>query len=266
MLLGAACAGTQDVHAAVGTLLQQHLADTWRSGSGWPKVQNFRVFAVTAATAGRPTDAGQAAAKPAAAVAAGGGPNSDVSQYDANRQGAFGTTGAGAGSTDSSSSSTGNDGSNSSGEQQVTTCSKGSTNSSQQPQEAPVQEVWAELWVKGLPAAACKAAAQQVASHQVSSSTPPGLDDSSPLQRASAGGVETDPGPQSASTRASAAAATAGSGVRVPLQQQAASSWLPQRQKDVAELLLRHGLAHLADPEDCDWLGIRQARWKAYQR
>jgi hypothetical protein len=25
-------------------------------------------------------------------------------------------------------------------------------------------------------------------------------------------------------------------------------------------------LARLADPEDCEWLGARQARWMAYER
>jgi hypothetical protein len=139
-----------------------------------------------------------------------------------------------------------------------------SNDSYQQPQEE-LMEVWAELWVKGLPPAACKAAARQVAS-QLSSNTSPGLDKSEQPQRTSAGRVETDPSPSSTSAQASAAAATAGRRAEASRQQHTAGAWLPQRQKDVAELLLRHGLAHLAEPEDCEWLGIRQARWSAYQR
>lgn len=38
------------------------------------------------------------------------------------------------------------------------------------------------------------------------------------------------------------------------------------RRRDVAEQCLRHGLACMAEAEDFEWLGVRQSRWKAYQR
>jgi hypothetical protein len=260
VLSGAARTGVADVQASVDPLLKQHLADSWCLGGVWPKPLQLRLFAVTAMAACPPADAGQAAAAPVVAAAA--WTSSDTSQFNANGQGTTGANGTCTGTACSSSSSS--NANYSSGTQPEIMHSIEGNDSNQQPQQELVQ-VWAELWVKGLPPAACKAAAQHIARH-LSSSTQAGLDDSASPQCSSAGRVETDPSPYAANAKASAAAAIAGRRADASLQQHTAGSWLPQRRRDVAELLLRHGLAHLAEPEDCEWLGIRQARWQAYQR
>lgn len=118
-------------------------------------------------------------------------------------------------------------------------------NQQQQHSQTAHQElVWAELWVQGLPATALKAAAKQAAAAAAASSN-----QQHPAQPSSATTPNTN---TTASTKAAGPATGTG--------------WLPQRKRDVSELLLLHGLAHMADEEQFEWLGVRPSRWRAYQR
>lgn len=237
----ASCAGLQGVDAAAPSLLHQQLAGQWScsSGAARPRIMQLRVFAVTAAP-----ELTQAAA--AATVAGRDGrqqPDSGGSTTD--------TAAAAAPDLQHTSSSDGS----SAGQLPD---AKGNGLLQQQPEMA-----WAELWVQGLTKSTLRAAAGQVVlaqQHSIPSNTT-SSNSTSPIAHS-----EADAAAASSQTSPHTAAAASGSLAAPPPQLAAAASWWPQRSRDVAELLLSYGLARLADPEDCEWLGARQARWRAYER
>jgi len=262
--------GLQDVDASVTPLLLQHLGPcSWRSGSSlhMPRVLQLRAFALTAVDPPA-AGAGAAAAPPPPPEGAStqNKPAADESVVDGSN-----------GSSAASSSSWSGSGSGSDRWFQQQPEDEGWGKAGQLAGE--VQQVWAELRVKGLPPAALKAAAQQVArspplqaaagtaqSHSTAGSlTQHGSSDAS--RTASSRQVGTDRGEGPAA--AEAADGSAGAAQHVLSTGPPRGGWgllTAARKRDVAELLLHHGLARLSEPEDCEWLGVRQSRWRAYQR
>jgi hypothetical protein len=106
--------------------------------------------------------------------------------------------------------------------------------SSQQQQEPA--EVWCELHMAGLSQRDLRAAARSLAA---------------------AGGESCDASP--------AAPTAAAAGAEQPQTRLVQASPFSRR-RDLAEQLLRHGLARLAEPEDFAWLGVRPSRIRAYTR
>lgn len=269
-LLTCTIAGLQDVDASVTPLLLQHLGPcSWRSGSSlhMPRVLQLRAFALTAVDPPA-AGAGAAAAPPPPPEGAStqNKPAADESVVDGSN-----------GSSAASSSSWSGSGSGSDRWFQQQPEDEGWGKAGQLAGE--VQQVWAELRVKGLPPAALKAAAQQVArspplqaaagtaqSHSTAGSlTQHGSSDAS--RTASSRQVGTDRGEGPAA--AEAADGSAGAAQHVLSTGPPRGGWgllTAARKRDVAELLLHHGLARLSEPEDCEWLGVRQSRWRAYQR
>jgi hypothetical protein len=138
------------------------------------------------------------------------------------------------------------------------------------------QQVWAELWVKGLSSRPLAATAAAVASKGQTYSTQQQQHSSSAVTSSSTGSglgaIHHVPKGNTEQLQGDAhhqpvAGAAPVEGTPGYWQQHSTSgSWLPQRQRDTAELLLRHGLARLSDAEDVEWLGMRQSRWTAYCR
>jgi hypothetical protein len=274
-------------------LLQHCLVDTWFRGRGggqqWPRIAQLRVFAVTAA-AQQPTPAATAQQQPLP-TAVGQQPTPvDVVQHPSTTPAADDDAGLALGahhlatrlegfapkpSSSMSSSSVG------STLQEQQHCGSGPGDQDKvlsSPSPVQQQEVWAELWVRGLSPGALAAIAAFVASRSPSLSTQQG---SSAVMGSSTGtglgamqpggagntGQQLRPEDCRKQPLAAGAAGAALNETSEYLRQHSASGgWLPERQRDAAELLLRHGLARLAEAEDVEWLGMRQSRWTAYCR
>lgn len=269
---------------------------TWARGRGrsqqWPRVAQVRVFAVTTA-AQQPTPAATAQQQPTPTpvgqvltpedtaqqpTAAGddAGPAFSEAQHLATRVESFTLE-------PSSSASSSSVGSTLQAQQQQQQ-QDGSEPGDQDkllsfPSPVQQQEVWAELWVRGMSTRALAATPAFVASRSPSHSTQQGSatitassKGTGPCEMPSwgAGNTGQQLRPEECRKQPLAVVAACRALDETPeyLRQYSAASsgWLPARQRDAAELLLRHGLARLSDAEDVDWLGMRQSRWTAYCR
>lgn len=264
-LLSCSIAGLQAPDPAVLPLLEHCLVDSWSRGRGGgqqcPRITQLRVFAVTTA-AQQPMPA--AFQQPSVPPTAG-----DVAGADLGAPHPAAAVDSSFCPEPSSSGNNSRFGSKSQQQQQQ------QWRSGPGSQDEVQQQVWAELWVKGLssrPLAATAAAVaskgqtystqqQHSSSAVTSSSTGSGL---GAIHHVPTGNTEQLQGDAHHQPVAGAAPVEGTPGY---LQQHSTSgSWLPQRQRDTAELLLRHGLARLSDAEDVEWLGMRQSRWTAYCR
>lgn len=249
-LLLAPTVGLQDVQAVVPSLLHQQLVQRWIAG-GWPcgGVATLSIFAVTALPT-HPAPAPEATASTDSKTCStdGGGPLSSKQQPGASGIG------------DASSNT------------QDSVMLPPPQQEPKQPQQQQQQNelhargaVWAELHASGLNKQQLKAAANIAAAGQSASLAGPmgSTITSSSAATAAAGAA----GSKAGSTHMGAGASVQATPLQ-PQQEQQQQQPVCRSfvRRDVAERLLRHGLARLTDAEDVEWLGLRHSRARTYAR